>query len=74
MRNVRELQQETLTSYSMYEAEYAKAILYGQVATTIIGCIYDEFVFSLPFDDELGPHDNGVSGDFISLRCPKATG
>ena len=53
------------------EAEYAKAILYGQVATTIIGCIYDEFVFSLPFHDELDPHDNGVVISFLyAVRKP----
>ena len=35
--------------------EYAKEILYGQVVTTIIGCLWDEFGFHLPFDDELDP-------------------
>ena len=37
--------------------EYAKAILYGQVVTALIGCLYCEFFFHLPFGDKLIPND-----------------
>ena len=42
--------------------EYAKAILYGQVAIIALGCVYDEFYcgIRLPFNDRLNPNDRGT--------------
>jgi hypothetical protein len=37
------------------DVQYAKEILYSQVVTTIIGYLWDEFIFYLPFDDALDP-------------------
>lgn len=35
------------------EVDYSKAILYGQVATAVIGCLREDFAFNLPFGDDL---------------------
>ena len=35
------------------EVSYNKAILYGQIATAIIGCLREDFAFSLPFGDDM---------------------
>ena len=32
--------------------KYAKAILYGQVAVTIMGCLYDPFIAKVYFSEE----------------------
>ena len=38
-----------IISYEEWDSvEYAKAILYGQVVTALIGCLYCEFFFHLP--------------------------
>ena len=51
--------------------EYAKAILYGQVVTALIGCLYDEFFFHLPFDDELNLQDESTMIPFLyAVRKP----
>ena len=55
--------------------QYAKEIFYGQVATTVIGCLYDEFVFHLPFDDELILHDKDAMIPFLyAVRKPSRSG
>ena len=52
-------------------AEYAKAILYGQVVTALMGCLYDDFFFHLPFDDKLNPRKKGAMILFLySVRKP----
>ena len=35
------------------EVDYSKAVLYGQIVTAIIGCLHEDFAFSLPFGDDL---------------------
>ena len=51
--------------------EYAKEILYGQVVTAIIGCLYAEFSFHLPFDDELtAPMDDEIILFLYAVRKP----
>ena len=41
--------------------EYAKAILYGQVVTALIGCLYCEFFFHLPFGGKLIPYNEDIA-------------
>ena len=53
------------------DTEYAKAVLCGQVVTALIGCLYDEFFFHLPFDDEIDPHDKSTVIPFLyAVRKP----
>ena len=54
-------------------AEYAKAILYGQIAISAIGCEYDNLYcsFHLPFDDKLNPNERGMVIPFLyAVRKP----
>ena len=59
------------------DTEYAKAILCGQpVVTALIGCLYDEFYFHLPFHDILDPYDKSTLIPFLyavqkPLPCDK---
>ena len=39
---------------------YAKAVLYSHVATTLIGCLFEDLTFVLPFKDSLDPYDKST--------------
>ena len=51
--------------------EYAKAVLYGQVVTALIGCLFKDFRFHLPFHDYLNMHDKSTLIPFLyAVRKP----
>ena len=53
------------------KTEYAKAVLYGQVVTALIGCLFEDFSFYLPFHDHLNPHDKSTLIPFLyAVRKP----
>ena len=52
------------------EAVYAKAILYGQVATFVIGCLSEDFYFHLPFGRTLNPHYADIMSFLYAVRKP----
>ena len=51
--------------------EYAKAVLYSHVATALIGCLFEDVSFWLPFRSSLNPYDKNTLIPFLyAVRKP----
>ena len=55
------------------EVDYSKAILYGQVATAVIGCLREDFAFNLPFGDDI-VGENDIITLLYTVRRPIVAG